>query len=181
MDISRGNIAVGSGSIAGPDISNSFSKNVTDIRVVELFFLLIFIWILVDLWVRFVWNLCIRTLGLNEKNTLHTFIIALSMSVIIVGFIIFAGVTTQEAAINTGIFDKSFGADKVIAGGGNGGSRGEIEVPRVNAGTNTNNGDGIIDWNYYQGITKGIKINNNDKGKKRASRSSRSMKSKMSL
>lgn len=99
------------------NISTS-QKQVSDLRVIELFIVLFIIWVLIDLWVIFFRNLAVRTLGLNEKNTVHSFAFALAVTIILLGFIILAGDSFQETLVNIGAVPDEFNPAGIIGGEG---------------------------------------------------------------
>jgi hypothetical protein len=85
-------------------VSNNYtSTSVGDLKIIELFIVVLILWVLVDLWVIFFRNFSRYTLGLNEKSTLHSFVFAFGVSVILLAFLILAGDTFQETLVNTGI------------------------------------------------------------------------------
>jgi hypothetical protein len=92
-------LPTGNNNIPRPDISN---KSVNDLRTVELFILLLLIWICVDLWVIYFRNLSKNTFGLDENNTIHTFVYAFAITAIVLAFIILAGSTVSEILLETG-------------------------------------------------------------------------------
>lgn len=79
------------------------SQKVGDLKVVELFVILLIIWVLVDIWVVFFKNLYVSTLRLDPNSTLHSFAFAFAVTTILLAFIILAGSTLQEALVNTGV------------------------------------------------------------------------------
>lgn len=83
---------------------NEFSnKNVGGLKVIELFVIILVLWVLVDLWVIFFRNFAKYTLQLNENSTLHSFVFAFAVSVILIAFVILAGDSLQETLINSSI------------------------------------------------------------------------------
>lgn len=82
------------------------NKQVGDLYLVELFIVLLVIWILVDLWVIFFRDLARRTFGFDERNTLHAFAFAFAVTAILVGFVILVGLSFQESLIGIGALPK---------------------------------------------------------------------------
>lgn len=82
------------------------NKQVGDLYLVELFIVLLVIWILVDLWVIFFRDLARRTFGFDERNTLHAFAFAFAVTAILVGFVILVGLSFQESLVGIGALPK---------------------------------------------------------------------------
>jgi len=78
-------------------------KRVGDLRVIELFFYFIIIWVLVGLWSIFFKNLSMRTLGLDQKNPIHTFGFAFAATAILLAFVILAADTAEQSLVNSGV------------------------------------------------------------------------------
>lgn len=51
--------------------------------------IVIFSWILISLWGKWLDNFTFKTLGLDEKSTIHTFIVALTVTFILIACIVF--------------------------------------------------------------------------------------------
>lgn len=67
------------------------------------FILVIFSWVLIDLWGRWINNFTFEYLGLNSKSSYHTFIIALAMTcILVVCFIFFRSLGYNFTAQVTG-------------------------------------------------------------------------------
>lgn len=60
---------------------------VRDMTFVELLFVIVLGWILVELWHKTIDNFTFTTLSLNEKSTYHTFIIALVATSVFLVFV----------------------------------------------------------------------------------------------
>ena len=61
---------------------------IKDVNFIEMMFVIVLGWILVALWQRCLDNLSYNTLGLNKDSTYHTFIIALSCTIIFLSFVL---------------------------------------------------------------------------------------------
>lgn len=70
-----------------------------------VFLVIIFSWILIDNWGRVINNLCFETLKLNDKSSYDTFIIALTLTLIIFAMILFL----KSLGVN---YEKSIGGDE---------------------------------------------------------------------
>jgi len=92
------------------------NKQVGDLHVIEVFIVLLVIWVLVDLWVIFFRNLARKTFGLDERNTLHMFAYALAVTGILVGFVILAGQVFQESLINIGAIPTQLDPKGIVGG-----------------------------------------------------------------
>lgn len=92
------------------------NKQVGDLHVVEVFIVLLVIWVLVDLWVIFFRNLARKTFGLDERNTLHMFAYALAVTGILVGFVILAGQIFQESLVNIGAIPTQLDPKGIVGG-----------------------------------------------------------------
>ena len=68
------------------DVSSAISHSFLFFFV---FLVILFSWILIDLWARVVNNFTFITLGLDEKSTYQTFIIALVATLIVVSIIFY--------------------------------------------------------------------------------------------
>jgi len=110
MDSANGNPFLSQGQIPLPN------KQVGDLHVIEVFIVLLVIWVLVDLWVIFFRNLARKTFGLDERNTLHMFAYALAVTGILIGFIILAGQVFQESLINIGAIPTQLDPKKIVGG-----------------------------------------------------------------
>ena len=62
-------------------------KFLSELTFVESLFLIIFGWLLVELWQRVIDNFTFNAIKLNRESTYHTFIIALATSVLFLTFI----------------------------------------------------------------------------------------------
>lgn len=81
-----------------------------------LFMIIIFSWVLIDLWCKWLNNFTYVTLGLDENNTLHTFVIAMVVTCIILSCITFArsfGVDYRVGIIGDSDIDGVFADNKV--------------------------------------------------------------------
>lgn len=78
----------GSGSSGSSGSPGSYSPGTI---FIILLVLILIAWILVALWTKFLDNFCYRTLGLDEKSSVHTFIVALVVTLILVAFIFTVG------------------------------------------------------------------------------------------
>jgi TRAP-type C4-dicarboxylate transport system permease small subunit len=58
-----------------------------DISFLDVLFAIIISWILVTLWQRFVDNLLYDTLGLNQKSTYQSLVVAVAFTIIFIAFI----------------------------------------------------------------------------------------------
>lgn len=54
-----------------------------------VFLIVVFSWILISLWGKWLDNFTFVTLGLNEKSPTHTFIIAMTVTLVLIACIIF--------------------------------------------------------------------------------------------
>lgn len=63
------------------------SSYVDGITVIEIMIAIILAWIITSLWFRFIDNLAHGTFGLDRKSTLHTFIVAMVVTIILIAFI----------------------------------------------------------------------------------------------
>jgi hypothetical protein len=60
-----------------------------EILFFNIFMIVIFSWVLVSLWGKWLDNFTFVTLGLDEKSSTHTFIIALTVTLIVIACIVF--------------------------------------------------------------------------------------------
>lgn len=85
------------------------TKIVSDITFVEVMIAIVIAWIITSVWLRVIDNLSYNTLGLSDKNTLHTFIVALVITVIFIAF---------TFCVRTSVTDMVIGDTFSTAGGG---------------------------------------------------------------
>jgi len=88
-------------------LTDSFSS----FEFAELVVLIVFAWILVDLWRRVIDNLTFEVMKLNKKSLLHTFVIALTTTVIFLTIAIASNII--EGGIESSII--SGGIQPIIA------------------------------------------------------------------
>lgn len=96
--------------------SNYVNTSVGDLKIIELFVIVLILWVLVELWVIFFRNFSRYTLGLDEKSTLHSFVFVFAVSVILLAFVILAGDSLQETLINTGIVKEELRGSSLAQG-----------------------------------------------------------------
>lgn len=63
------------------------SRFLSDVIYVELLFVIVLGWILVNVWQRVIDNVAYRALKLDDKSVFHTFIVALTLTAIFLVFI----------------------------------------------------------------------------------------------
>jgi hypothetical protein len=58
------------------------NKDFNELSFVEILIGFIFVWIIASLWITFFKNLFHKTIGIDEKSTFQTFLVAITVSII---------------------------------------------------------------------------------------------------
>lgn len=60
---------------------------ISKLNFLEVMIAIVVSWIIIDLWLRVIENFAYRTIGLSEKSTIHTLIVALVVTIIFIAFV----------------------------------------------------------------------------------------------
>lgn len=64
-------------------------RNISQVGFEEILFAILLVWILVELWTRFIENFSYTTLGLDKRSSYHSFIVAAVVTVIFILYLLF--------------------------------------------------------------------------------------------
>lgn len=67
-------------------IDNIAMKRAANLTFIEVLFAIVIAWLLVSLWEKVIENLAYHTIGLNPDSTTHSFIVALTVTIIFVAY-----------------------------------------------------------------------------------------------
>lgn len=62
-------------------------RELSELNFLEVLIAIVISWIIIDLWLRVIENFAYRTIGLSEKSTIHTLVVALVVTIIFITFV----------------------------------------------------------------------------------------------
>ena len=62
-------------------------RELSELNFLEVLIAIVISWIIIDLWLRVIENFAYRTIGLSEKSTIHTLVVALAVTIIFITFV----------------------------------------------------------------------------------------------